>query len=229
MSHLPLILIALTLTLTNLIDVSARQIPQSPLSVNKEDDHPKVPIVLGVMSKCPDAFLCESIFDQVLKRVGPKVDLELTFVAKLNSSAEGGITCLHGPSECSGNIHELCAVKHTSRDKWWPFVQCLNYEGYQKIGSVDTAKRCAKASGIDWDESGVGECIEGSEEEGRELLVKSIARTQSLNITKSCSIFIGGELRCVRDGKWVDCEEGHTANDFVRIINREYEKLDPLY
>jgi hypothetical protein len=40
----------------------------------------KVPVVLGVMSQCPDALLCESVFDRVLQRVADKVDLSLTFI-----------------------------------------------------------------------------------------------------------------------------------------------------
>ena len=42
----------------------------------------KVPVTLGVMSRCPDALLCESVFDKVLKQVGDKVDLSLTFIGK---------------------------------------------------------------------------------------------------------------------------------------------------
>lgn len=42
----------------------------------------KVPVVLGVMSACPDALACEAVFDRVLKQVGRRVDLGLTFVAK---------------------------------------------------------------------------------------------------------------------------------------------------
>jgi hypothetical protein len=42
----------------------------------------KVPVQLGVMSRCPDALLCENVFDQVLKKVADKVDLSLLFVAK---------------------------------------------------------------------------------------------------------------------------------------------------
>lgn len=40
----------------------------------------KVPVVLGVMSACPDAIVCESVFDRVLQQVGDKVDLSLTFL-----------------------------------------------------------------------------------------------------------------------------------------------------
>lgn len=42
----------------------------------------KVPIQLGVMSRCPDALLCESTFNEVLDKVKNKVDLSLVYVAK---------------------------------------------------------------------------------------------------------------------------------------------------
>lgn len=42
----------------------------------------KVPVVLGVMSRCPDALLCEAVFDDVLKEVGDKVNMSLSFIAK---------------------------------------------------------------------------------------------------------------------------------------------------
>ena len=42
----------------------------------------KVPVQLGVMSRCPDALLCESVFNDVLKEVADKVDLSLVYIAK---------------------------------------------------------------------------------------------------------------------------------------------------
>ena len=42
----------------------------------------KVPIQLGVMSRCPDALLCESTFNDVLSKVIDKVDLSLVYIAK---------------------------------------------------------------------------------------------------------------------------------------------------
>jgi hypothetical protein len=41
----------------------------------------KVPVALGVMSQCPDALICESIFDQVLHKVANKMDLTLRYIA----------------------------------------------------------------------------------------------------------------------------------------------------
>lgn len=42
----------------------------------------KVPVLLGVMSQCPDAIFCESVFDEVLSRTQDKIDLSLTFIGK---------------------------------------------------------------------------------------------------------------------------------------------------
>lgn len=41
----------------------------------------RVPVTLGVMSRCPDALLCETLFDSVIPRVAEKIDLALAYVA----------------------------------------------------------------------------------------------------------------------------------------------------
>lgn len=46
------------------------------------EDIVKVPVALGVMSACPDAILCENVFDHVVQRVGNKIDLTLTFIGE---------------------------------------------------------------------------------------------------------------------------------------------------
>lgn len=51
----------------------------------------KVSIQLGVMSRCPDALLCESRFAQVLDRVSDKVNLSLVYVAKCVNSHQSSI------------------------------------------------------------------------------------------------------------------------------------------
>lgn len=53
--------------------------PEVPLMA---DGDVKVPVTLGVMSRCPDAILCESVFDKVLARVGDKVQMSLSFIGK---------------------------------------------------------------------------------------------------------------------------------------------------
>ncbi|GAW05298.1 coiled-coil domain-containing protein 58 [Lentinula edodes] len=91
----------------------------------------KVPVTLGVMSRCPDALLCENSMDAVLKKVGEKIDLKLVYIAKINSSEpDFGATCMHGPEECAGNVQQLCAAKYSPFANWWEFVHCNNYEDW---------------------------------------------------------------------------------------------------
>lgn len=56
---------------------------QDPIQLAHEiNGDVKVPVVLGVMSQCPDAILCESVIDRVLDQVAGKVDLSLTFIGR---------------------------------------------------------------------------------------------------------------------------------------------------
>lgn len=52
------------------------------LQLVSQDGDVKVPVTLGVMSKCPDALLCESVFDKVIPQVENKIDLSLTFIGR---------------------------------------------------------------------------------------------------------------------------------------------------
>lgn len=108
-------------------------------------------------------------------------------LSRVNASEpDFGVTCLHGPTECRGNVQELCAIKYTPSSTWWRFVQCQNFEGRWKVGVPDVALKCAKSSGIDWENSGVGECVgldaSGTAPEGVALLKESVLQTQKLGI-----------------------------------------------
>ncbi|KAI0307104.1 hypothetical protein B0F90DRAFT_1622366, partial [Multifurca ochricompacta] len=210
----------------------------------------RVPVTLGVMSRCPDALLCETLFDKVIPRVANKIDLSLAYVARhvypLNlpyqpreltlynrpnsSEPEFGVTCMHGRDECAGNVQQLCVAKYTPVNTWWEFVMCQNYEGRDKIGRSDVALKCARTVKIDWEGGQVGRCAgldgSGTGKEGVQLLQESIKVIESLQITKSCTIVINGEKVCVHDGIWKDCENGHEVKDFVKQIEAEYQKLN---
>ncbi|KAH8105958.1 hypothetical protein BXZ70DRAFT_917558 [Cristinia sonorae] len=191
----------------------------------------KVPVVLGVMSQCPDAILCESVFNDVIQEAGDKIDLSLTFIGVTNSSdPDFGVTCKHGPAECAGNVHELCAQKYEPFAKWWRFVLCQNSQNERsKIGTPGVTLGCAAQAGIDWTAS-AGVCAgpngAANGEEGLRLLRESVEVTKSLNITKSCTIIINSKQVCIRDSTWYSCEGGHRVVDFVRQIEEEYEKLN---
>ncbi|KAI0939272.1 hypothetical protein AcV5_000737 [Taiwanofungus camphoratus] len=191
----------------------------------------KVPVTLGVMSRCPDALLCESVFDHVLKRVGDKVDLSLSFIGAINSTEpDFGVTCKHGPEECAGNVHELCVMKYAPMFQFWEFVQCQNYQGSEKIGLPETALQCANTAKIDWEPSGAGACAgldgSGKAAEGVKLLQNSVRKSKEMGIQKSCTILINGKQVCIHDETWKECENGHAPHDFIRQINEEYKRIN---
>lgn len=214
--------------------ISAGRIPQLSPQSNAQEVlllNTRVPVQLGVMSRCPDALLCESRFNQVLDQVSDKVDLSLVYVAKLDSSQpDFGVWCMHGPDECAGNVQQLCVAKYAPPENWWEFVQCQNYQGRENIGDSDVALKCAKTARIDWENGGAGYCAgldgSGRGREGVQLLKESASLGQELGIIKSCTILISGRKVCVHDGTWKECEKGHTVNDFVRQIEEEYERLN---
>jgi len=191
----------------------------------------KVAVQLGVMSRCPDALLCESTFNDVLDKVKDKVDLSLVYVAKIDDSApDFGVSCMHGPEECAGNVQQLCVKQYAPFNNFWEFVKCQNYQGRENVGTPEVALQCAKTAGIDWEVSGAGQCAgldgSGKASEGVALLRTSTLLGHKLGIQKSCTVLISERPVCVHDGTWKECENGHTVGDFVRQIEDEYEKLN---
>ncbi|GAA5910110.1 hypothetical protein JCM6882_006519 [Rhodosporidiobolus microsporus] len=118
--------------------------PTSPCSTAASsaflDKAHRVSLQLGVMSRCPDAHLCEAVFERVLEtqvevqfevleeegkpgngtrrekrkvEVRELVDLSTLYIARENTTAEEyGVTCMHGALECRGNVQQLCAAKY---------------------------------------------------------------------------------------------------------------------
>ncbi|KAF8138293.1 hypothetical protein EV363DRAFT_1154254 [Boletus edulis] len=191
----------------------------------------KVPVVLGVMSRCPDAMLCEAVWDRVLQRVGDKVDISLSFIAEPNASDTAyGVTCKHGLEECAGNVYELCVAKYHPTSEWWPFLRCQNFQGRDQIGLPETAVSCAGTAGFEWEIDQASLCAgeDGQGEEGVKLLQESVQNSKELGIEKSCTIMINGKQVCIRDGTWYECEGGHTPADFIRQINEEHNRLNGI-
>ena len=83
---LPLITLFLATSITRVFSTPALDSAvgsQFPISLTPVlDNHVRVPVLLGVMSRCPDALLCESVFDGVLKHTWDIVDISLSFIGK---------------------------------------------------------------------------------------------------------------------------------------------------
>ncbi|KAI5455118.1 hypothetical protein NCC49_002389 [Naganishia albida] len=215
----------------------------------------RVKVDLGVMSRCPDARLCESVMDKVFSYPGvrEKIDVRLNYIGRPDAKETYGVRCMHGDRECAGNIHQLCMQRHTfnstfsppsstadepyisssSLPPYWSFTLAQNFIDSSRTGDLDYAKQCAKAVGVNWEESGVAGCVgeagandaTSGGKEGQALLLESVERLIDLDVTKSCTILLEGKIRCVHDGSWKNCDDGHEILDFVHSIDREYERL----
>ncbi|KAL0949976.1 hypothetical protein HGRIS_009990 [Hohenbuehelia grisea] len=192
----------------------------------------KVPVQLGVMSRCPDAMLCESVFDKVYKEVGDKIDLSAVYIATWDPQEPVyGVKCMHGKAECEGNIQQLCVAKHSPQSNWWNFLQCQNYQGRNTISDLKKAEECAKSANVPWKDKveaciGMADREGGRVPEGITLLQESVRLSYDLDIEKSCTIIINKKPVCIHDGGWKQCEGGHQVSDFVRQINEEYDRLN---
>ncbi|KAG8865422.1 hypothetical protein FRB96_000313 [Tulasnella sp. 330] len=203
----------------------------------------KVPITLGVMSRCPDALFCEEVFDSVLDEVGfDKVDVTLSFIARFDGfEPKYGIKCMHGVQECDGNVQELCTSKHRGGSKavaeWWPWLQCFNAGGLGNVGNVGRARECAEMSGFDWDDgsNSIAECAKGSE--GVELLKESVKNTQALEIqwVQRSFAWRGKAARsssaarldvCMTELGKIARLGGHSVSELAQSINDEYARLN---
>lgn len=177
---------------------------QSLLSAETSPKH-AIAIEFFVMSKCPDAKICEQTFLPVLEDLAQLVTVNFTYIADSSKTQENGeqpaVQCMHGPAECVGDQQRLCAqTVLTSRSG-----TDLRFALCQDAGTVpENGKACAKSAGFEavelqaWDA-----CLSGTL--GEELLRASAERAESLSITTSCTLHVESQAFCVHDGQWKDC------------------------
>ncbi|KAJ7591086.1 hypothetical protein C8J56DRAFT_934649 [Mycena floridula] len=177
------------------------------------------------MSRCPDALVCEAVFDKVLQKASNKMELSFLYVASIDpSDPEYGVSCKHGPLECAGNIQQLCVAEHEPFNTLWDFVMCQD-QNKDSIGRIERAVECAEIAGFNWTQSQAGNCASSSGE-GLQLLKDNIKRARAMEIEKSCTILINGRKVCIHDSSWKDCPDGHSVESFVERIEKEYEQIE---
>ncbi|KAJ2956492.1 hypothetical protein NQZ79_g7666 [Umbelopsis isabellina] len=174
-----------------------------------------VPVELFVMSQCPDAISCESAFAEVFKQVTVPTTLDINYIAQPNPAEPLQFSCKHGAQECYGNMQQLCYKHVHGSETWLSFIQCMNTDR-AAIGTDEWAKTCAEKHGKAYGQ--IADCLlDGT---GIRLHAQSAARTSSLGITTSCTIYVDNKPRCVRDGnEWKNCPGGSSISDFVKTIN----------
>lgn len=180
-----------------------------------------VPFEAHIISKCPDTrHALRNLILPVMQKVHDKVDFQLSYIGK--PTANGGVECKHGPSECIGNIIELCAREIYPDPKiHLGFVMCLTKD-YPQIPDRALIEDCALEHAIDFNK--LNECAARDETaHGIELLRNSVQRSADANVTISCTIRLNNEIYCIRDDdQWKDCPNGPGVNDLVLAIEKLY-------
>ncbi|KAJ4270332.1 hypothetical protein NW762_002011 [Fusarium torreyae] len=137
-----------------------------------------VPLEAHIMSKCPDAKDgLELLVLPVMQRVHDKVNFTLSYIGR--PTANDGVDCMHGPSECLGNIIELCARELYPDPKInLGFIMCLTRD-YEHIPDRSLIEDCALESAIDFQQ--LNECaVKDDGAYGLSLLRQSIKRTSDV-------------------------------------------------
>jgi len=99
----------------------------------------------------------------------------MDYIATVDPSQPSGFDCMHGQSECVGDITELCVQMLTKNNwqQWFQLVQCAD----QNYGNIPTnLDTCAQQLGLDVNQ--IHACAKGSI--GKALMMASINRTNSL-------------------------------------------------
>ncbi|KAF2020026.1 hypothetical protein BU24DRAFT_431605 [Aaosphaeria arxii CBS 175.79] len=190
----------------------------------KDEETSKVPLEVHIMSKCPDARDClEQLVVPTMANVSDKVDFKLSFIGTTTDD-DDGVKCMHGQTECLGNILELCAASEYPDPKiYLGFTMCLSRQ-YERIPKKDLIEDCALEHGIDFDT--LNHCMSRDDGAyGMDMLRKSVQRSAKLGVSTSCTIRLNGKTRCVVDGgEFRDCDDGSEPKDLIRDIKDLYDE-----
>ncbi|EWY96278.1 hypothetical protein FOYG_05052 [Fusarium oxysporum NRRL 32931] len=172
---------------------------QTMVDITSDDVHTTdrlVPLEAHIMSKCPDAKDgLELLVLPVMQRVHDKVNFTLSYIGR--PTANDGVDCMHGPSECMGNIIELCARELYPDPKInLGFIMCLSRD-YSEIPERSLVEDCALESAIDFQQ--LNDCaVKEDGAYGLSLLRDSIKRTADVCQTRlnTMRVLISSIGRC---------------------------------
>jgi len=176
-----------------------------------------------VMSKCPDAQVCEQTFGDAIIKLNSIIDLQVNYIAKGDPS---NYTCLHGPTECVGNTQQLCVesiYRNTSGVSplvWWEFDVCQSATRTEIPGN---GPACAQTLGLNYDK--ISSCANSTV--GSKLLNDSFTRTKVAGETISCTINLNNQFWCQHNGPWVNCTEGNDQASFIKAVCKRYSGGNP--
>jgi len=173
-----------------------------------------------VMSKCPDARKCETLFGPSLLKLSPIINFTVSFIAY--EMSPNYIECMHGVDECQGNKQQLCVQHMSSQTTLIKFLQCQSRDienipnnGKQCVNEVSDEK-------LKW--SDLDDCAKSKKVE--RLFFQSLEKTRAAKAKKSCTIHLNEQFWCMHDGTWSGCNEGRDEKSFIKAICSRYNGLN---
>lgn len=165
----------------------------------------KVKIDLYIMSLCPYGVEAENSFIDVAKELKNAVDINIEFIA--GEIGPKNFVSLHGQPEIEGDIIQLCA-KEYHPEKYLDLISCMN----ENPGEIpNNWEECA----TDLDLETIKKC--STSDEGKELLSKSIKKSEAVQASGSPTIYINGnQYNGNRDSK-----------SLIRAICQSYGAIKP--
>ena len=157
-----------------------------------------------------------------MQQVLPKVNFTLSYIG--TPTDNDGVSCMHGPAECMGNIIELCAARiYPDPKTYLGFTYCL-MRSYRDIPDKALVEDCALEHGMDFET--LNECmVRDDGGYGMDMLRESVRRSKEAGVTKSCTVRLNEEIYCIRDGgEWKDCPNGSGVNDLVIAVEKLYQQ-----
>ncbi|KAK3190468.1 hypothetical protein K4F52_003489 [Lecanicillium sp. MT-2017a] len=151
-----------------------------------------VPLEAHIISKCPDTRdALRKLILPAMQVIHEKVDFKLTYIG--TPTGDDGVECMHGPSECMGNIIELCARELYPDPKInLGFIMCLTKD-YKNIPERTLVEDCALEHAIDIRE--LNECAtRDTGAHGMDMLRKSVRRSAEVSITSLFYIYIHSSI-----------------------------------
>jgi hypothetical protein len=158
-----------------------------------------VPLEAHIMSKCPDARDCIlELLVPVMSQIASHINFTLSYIGQ-PTDLDDGVSCMHGPTECLGNIIQLCAEDlYDDPKQWFGFTMCME-RSYEHIPERWLVQSCAAEYGLDFWK--LNHCA--SKEDGAYgigLLRDSVEHTADKGVTTSCTVSnaIPGVVICSR-------------------------------
>jgi predicted DsbA family dithiol-disulfide isomerase len=158
-----------------------QQKPEEPKAAAKSANAVKVEFF--VMSQCPYGVQVVNAVKDVVTGLGSEIDFQMNFIG--NVTPDGQLTSMHGQTEVTGNMVQLCAAKHAPAN-YLDMVVCQN----KNMKEVATNwKACATEAKLPVEK--IESCLNG--EEGKGLLKASFEAAKSRGARGSPTIFVDGK------------------------------------